>query len=202
MTVGDRPQIDSAPGLTWKPRRTGWEARWQARTDLIKRGYPVKTQRVWQGAELDEEARSLIQRTCQTLQAEMLSWSRNGPPQPDQTDYSVFWDFCKRVATNSRHRANLQRVPHTIDYHHLETLFREQKLCCAVSGLPFTRPGQESTKFRVDPFCPSVDRIIPSVGYVPGNVRIVCAAVNAALNEWGLETLMVVMDAIKARQSL
>src|SRR5262249_26237990 len=43
------PKIDNAPGLKWRPRKGGWEARWRAREDLVKRGYEPKIQRLWAG---------------------------------------------------------------------------------------------------------------------------------------------------------
>lgn len=48
------PKIDNAPGLAWKRRNVGWEARWQARTDLVERGFPIKSHgvRMWAGEEL------------------------------------------------------------------------------------------------------------------------------------------------------
>lgn len=32
---------------------------------------------------------------------------------------------------------------------------------------------------------PSIDRIQPALGYVPGNVRIITVVANTALNEYG-----------------
>ncbi len=32
---------------------------------------------------------------------------------------------------------------------------------------------------------PSLDRIIPAHGYVPGNIRVICRAMNCAMQEWG-----------------
>lgn len=76
------PKIENAPGLTWRPRKNGWEARWQCRTDLAQRGYAIKSVGIWSGAEppTDLEA-SFIQDRCNSLQAEMLVWGRDGLPQ-------------------------------------------------------------------------------------------------------------------------
>lgn len=72
----DKPKIENAPGLTWKPRKIGWEGRWQCRSDIAKRGYRVKTQRVWEGAWPGPNDHRLISSRCQQLQDEMLAWSR------------------------------------------------------------------------------------------------------------------------------
>lgn len=72
------PNIDNAPGLTWKPRKGGWEARWQCRTDLRKRGYPLKSVGLWRGAEPSELEMDFIKERCTALQTEMLIWGRGG----------------------------------------------------------------------------------------------------------------------------
>lgn len=57
---------------------------------------------------------------------------------------------------------------------------------CEVSGVPFDY-SPEKTMWHKRPDCPSLDRIDRSKGYVDGNVRVVCTAVNIAINEWGEE---------------
>lgn len=76
----DHPKIENAPGLTWKPRKVGWEARWAARTDLVRRGWEPKSIRVWCGAELGPIDIAFIQDRCNIFQNEMLIWGRGGIP--------------------------------------------------------------------------------------------------------------------------
>jgi hypothetical protein len=83
------PRIDDAPGLTWRPLKGNWEARWQARTDLILRGYIPKSRRIWLGNRPNETEIWHIQTQCQSLQAEMLVWGRGGIPQADPYDGTV-----------------------------------------------------------------------------------------------------------------
>lgn len=45
-------------------------------------------------------------------------------------------------------------------------------------------------KGQVNPNAPSVDRIVPSLGYVQGNVRLITYHVNVALAEFGLGSLI------------
>lgn len=77
------PKIENAPGITWKPRKHGWEARWHARTDLIAKGFLPKSLRLWSGTEeeLSPVAVQFIQDRCHAMQAEMLTWARGGIPQ-------------------------------------------------------------------------------------------------------------------------
>jgi hypothetical protein len=74
------------------------------------------------------------------------------------------------------------------------------KGCCEVSGIAFDLAKSMDHWRR--PMAPSIDRIDPKRGYTPDNVRLVIYAVNAAMNEWGLELFLKVARAAakKARQ--
>jgi len=50
---------------------------------------------------------------------------------------------------------------------------------CELSGVPFRLEGPRSA------ISPSLDRIKPALGYVSGNVRVVCHALNAGMGDWG-----------------
>ena len=70
------PTIANAPGLVWKPHREGWEARWQARTALIKKGFIPKSKRLWIGETPTDDDAAVVSKACQELQAQMLEFSR------------------------------------------------------------------------------------------------------------------------------
>lgn len=72
------PRVEDAPGLIWRLLKSGWEARWQARTDLVRRGFPMKSAKLWTGWEPDEIERQYISDGCTTRQAEMLVWAHGG----------------------------------------------------------------------------------------------------------------------------
>ena len=72
------PRIENAPGIAWKPMKNRWEARWQARTDLVLRGYRPKSQRVWVGNDPTPAQIAFIQDRANRLQSEMLVWARGG----------------------------------------------------------------------------------------------------------------------------
>jgi hypothetical protein len=63
-------------------------------------------------------------------------------------------------------------------------LYRAQGGRCALSGLHFDLREVGSRKAR-RPFAPSLDRIDSTGGYTRDNVRLVCQAVNFALNAFG-----------------
>lgn len=113
-----------------------------------------------------------------------------------------FLDYCARAAGGARSRSKRLGAPCDIDTAYLESLLIEQKYRCAVTGiaLEITPQGRKRANHYRDAFGPSIDRIVPAKGYVRGNVRITCCIVNIAMNEWGLEALLKVVDAMKARR--
>lgn len=75
----DKPKVQNAPGLTWKPRKRGWAAVWHARPDLIRRLYPIKSRKLGVFTEPPSEIEIAdIQSQCTILQQEMLVWAHGG----------------------------------------------------------------------------------------------------------------------------
>lgn len=73
------PKFENAPGLAFKPRKGGWEARWQARTDLVTRGYEPKSVRIcFVSHDTAENLRPFIAHRCQLFQDDMLTWAHGG----------------------------------------------------------------------------------------------------------------------------
>lgn len=120
--------------------------------------------------------------------------ARLGP----KADRAAFWGYCKRAEHSARNRADVRHLPCEIDAHFIDRLLVDQGWLCAVSRVSLTAPGDRS-RYSKDPFAPSLDRIVPSLGYVPGNVRIVANIVNSAMSEWGLDNLMILIEAMNRR---
>jgi hypothetical protein len=78
------PKIEDAPGLVWRRHKHTLEARWQARSDLVERGYPISVWPLWKGryedGPPDAIAVARIQDVCNALQNEMLVWGAGGIP--------------------------------------------------------------------------------------------------------------------------
>lgn len=83
------PKIPDTPGIIWRPRADGWEARWQCRTDLVKKGFEPKSQRLWVGTVPTEVEAKAISDACNQLQGEMLVFSRGGLPEAGKFDGSL-----------------------------------------------------------------------------------------------------------------
>jgi len=71
---------------------------------------------------------------------------------------------------------------------------------CEVSGVPFNM-ARPAGGFR-RPLAPSIDRRNTGVGYDARNCRLVCSAVNFAMNEWGQEVFVMIARATVAKWGL
>ena len=96
---------------------------------------------------------------------------------------------------NSKRRALSRNIIWTISKNDFDIIVKRGAGICELSGLPLslTIGGQKG------PYGPSIDRINGNAGYTPSNVRIVCIAVNFALNSWGLEAFLPVARALAKR---
>lgn len=76
-----KPTFDKSPGLIVRAYgKDQWEVRWQARTDLAKRGFKPSSISLWVGVEPTEVERAMISERCRGHQTEMLVWGRGEPP--------------------------------------------------------------------------------------------------------------------------
>lgn len=89
MTDRKPPRIEDAPGLVWRPRKDGWVATWQARSDLVRLGYAPQTARLWDGLEPSLKEAAYIAQRCRHLQGDMLTFSREGTFATGKKDMSI-----------------------------------------------------------------------------------------------------------------
>lgn len=106
----------------------------------------------------------------------------------------------KLIYKSSVKRAKGCNREHSISETDIFDLYEEQNGCCAVSGLPFS--SGKNAAWRIQPFYPSLDRIDSKVGYTKDNVRLVCAAVNLALNDWGEDVLRLIAMGVTSNSIL
>lgn len=92
-----------------------------------------------------------------------------------------------------RHRkgAKQRGIEYLITSDDIARKMAEQSYRCAVTCLPFS--DEKPHGVRIRPWLPSVDRINSRASYTPGNIRIVCAFVNVAMNGFGDEFFKAVL---------
>lgn len=80
--MGKPIRVRDAPGLVWRKRAGDvWEARWQCRTDVVEKGFTVKSVRLGKfDKDPTEEEWNYLADTCVSLQQEMLVFARGGLP--------------------------------------------------------------------------------------------------------------------------
>jgi hypothetical protein len=95
----------------------------------------------------------------------------------------------------AKNRAKTKNIPFDLDREFLLHLWEEQEGLCCISGYPLNletpiNVGQP----RFD--APSLDRIVPALGYVKGNVRLVCYQINCAIHDYGAEHFLKLCRAV------
>ena len=88
-----------------------------------------------------------------------------------------------KLMAMAKNRAKSKLVDFDLDVDFLVEMWEDQQGCCALTGLPFKL---DISDHRVHPQCPSIDRIIPHLGYIKGNVRLITYHMNVALSEFGV----------------
>jgi hypothetical protein len=136
-----------------------------------------------------------IEKSCEVEFPQKLKKRRSAQNGADR-DRRKFWIYCQRAAAMADHRCRGKGVPVEIDAYFVDQLLVDQRWRCAVSGIQLKPPFSATSKHHRDPFGPSLDRIVPARGYVKGNLRIVSNIVNSAMNEWGLDALLVLLKAM------
>lgn len=75
-----------------------------------------------------------------------------------------------------------------------ERLWSESRGRCAVTNMKFSMQAEKGKVKR--PWAPSIDRLDVARGYEYDNCRLVCTAVNLAMNEWGEGVLHQIVRAL------
>lgn len=143
-------RVRSAPGLVWKRRGKGiFEARWQARTDIIAKGFKTKSVKIWSGAgNPDEIIWDVIADRCNDLQQEMLVWSRGGLPDVGPFD-GTLRSLMRSYKTDPDSQYRKIRYNSRVHYDALMSLIETEhgdKLLADLKGRTFSRLHEDWTK--------------------------------------------------------
>lgn len=99
----------------------------------------------------------------------------------------------------ARKNALTRNIPFTLTRGEFDALLARADGRCMISGIQFEFVYEGTASRR--PYAPSLDRIDSMKGYTAGNVRLVCVAVNLAMNQWGLDVLMRIARNIMEREA-
>lgn len=88
-----------------------------------------------------------------------------------------------QLMRQAKSRATKHGLPYDLNVHFLLKLWDIQCGKCALTKINFNLERNET--YSSEPFAPSIDKINPKLGYTQDNVRLVCVAINFALNEFG-----------------
>lgn len=95
-----------------------------------------------------------------------------------------------RIYKKAQYNAAQRGLPFDLSMEEMMQVGENSRWRCALTKIAFSLDKKDGCKFR--PFAPSLDRIDSSKGYSLDNCRLVCFAVNAAMNEWGEEVFRVI----------
>lgn len=87
---------------------------------------------------------------------------------------------CKSLLSNVRSRARANSIPFNLD---IDWVTEKYELThCEVTGLPFSD--------QFGPFCRSIDRVIPEIGYIKENCIMTVLIYNKAKGQWAFDDVM------------
>lgn len=84
--------------------------------------------------------------------------------------------YCKKIISSLKNRAKTNKVPFNLTWENLYSKLKTQEFKCYYTGkyLDFTLKGTKTPHRNF----PSVDRLIPSLGYTKGNIAWCTCIVN------------------------
>lgn len=92
-------------------------------------------------------------------------------------------DFIRALHIRALRRAKRKGVEFTLTAEDVAELWTKSKGRCDLTGIPFDEAN--TGRFARRPWVPSLDQIDAGKGYSKGNTRLICCAMNFALNAWG-----------------
>jgi len=102
--------------------------------------------------------------------------------------------WAEDIIRQARYRAARANppIPHTVDAAYIKSILTDK---CPVFGTPFVFRGNK----RMLPESPSLDRLDPKLGYVPGNIVIISVKANLIKSAYGSEEVLKVGEWLKSR---
>ena len=132
--------------------------------DSTSKEHHVKTSQKWIKEKLEKEP----------------DYRRN----QDKDNYKTIERRLKKSLRGAKSRSKEKNLDFDLTFDYLFELNKSQNSCCKLTNLPFDL-NPPKYKAGHNPFSPSIDRIDSTKGYTKDNVRLVCIAINIALNQFG-----------------
>jgi predicted XRE-type DNA-binding protein len=110
--------------------------------------------------------------------------------------YNTLDGRLKTLLASAQRRAKKKNIKYSLDIDWLMGKYKKQNGKCLLSNIKLEIiPGE-----GINPFSPSLDRRDPLQGYTKKNTRLVCAAINIALSDFGEEVLKIIAEGFLSRQ--
>lgn len=100
-----------------------------------------------------------------------------------------------------RYRSRANNAEFDIDQTYLLQVYEEQGGICALSGKPFDVRSRIAGREYASPWGISIDKIDPSIGYLKGNVRLICTMANVAKGRWSDTELLEFCQSVMENKS-
>jgi len=101
----------------------------------------------------------------------------------------------KGLLNSARGRAKKHQLIFDLDIDWLMEQHKKQDGKCSLTGIPFKFDFNYDLSRHFIPDSPSLDRINPVAGYTKENTRLVCTAINIAMNSFGEEFFTLLCEA-------
>ena len=108
-------------------------------------------------------------------------------------------DAARLLHKFTKSRATRRGRPYTLSVETIARMLFDAGDRCEVTGLKLDYRSNTNPHWKSRPMAPSLDRISNLGGYEASNLRIVCACVNVAINEWGLDNFQNICRAFVSR---
>ena len=100
----------------------------------------------------------------------------------------------REMLRNANYRAIRNHLPFDLTIEYMETIALDH---CPVTGELLDWNLQFSVEGKSNPMAPSLDKIVPSLGYIKGNVAIICNRMNTLKRDMTLKELNELIEYVR-----
>lgn len=164
----------------WKKDRAAYAKRWRELNDTPERKQAKKAyMRKWYEENYTDERKQ----KAGEYQREYRSELKKVSPQLFR---------CRSLVNAAKHRSKKNNISFDLTSDYLMSIWPIDN-CCPILHTPFTFSEHESSKCQ----SASLDKIIPSLGYVEGNVQIISFKANRIKNNATAAEILAVADYLR-----